>query len=33
MGTIIFLIAMVGIVLWVVLQRRDLTARPTSTDT
>jgi spermidine/putrescine transport system permease protein len=33
MGTIIFLIAMVGIVLWVMLQRRDMTARPTSTDT
>lgn len=33
MGTLIFLIGMVGIVLWSVLQRRDLTARPTSTDT
>jgi len=32
MGTLIFLIAMVGIVLWVVLQRRDLTARPTRLD-
>jgi len=30
MGTLIFLIAMVGIVLWVLLQRRDMTARPTS---
>ena len=32
MGTLIFLIAMVGIVLWVVLQRRDMTARPTTMD-
>ena len=30
MGTLIFAIALVGIVLWVVLQRRDLTARPTT---
>lgn len=30
MGTIIFLIAMVGIVFWVFLQRRDYTARPTT---
>jgi spermidine/putrescine transport system permease protein len=30
MGTLIFLIALVGIVLWVALQRRDMTARPTS---
>jgi spermidine/putrescine transport system permease protein len=30
MGTLIFLIALVGIVLWVALQRRDLTARPTT---
>ena len=29
MGTLIFLIALVGIVLWVALQRRDLSARPT----
>jgi spermidine/putrescine transport system permease protein len=28
MGTLIFLIALVGIALWIVLQRRDLTARP-----
>lgn len=33
MGTLIFLIGMVGIVLWAFLQRRDLTAQPTSTDT
>jgi spermidine/putrescine transport system permease protein len=32
MGTIIFLIALVGIVLWILLQRRDLAATPTSTD-
>jgi spermidine/putrescine transport system permease protein len=32
MGTIIFMIAMVGIVLWVALQRRVYTARPTATD-
>ena len=32
MGTLIFLIAMVGIVLWVFLQRRDMSARPTSTE-
>ncbi|MCV0402910.1 MAG: ABC transporter permease [Chloroflexi bacterium] len=30
MGTIIFLIAIVGIVLWVYLQRRDMSARPTT---
>jgi spermidine/putrescine transport system permease protein len=30
MGTLIFLIALVGIVLWVALQRRDMTARPTT---
>jgi spermidine/putrescine transport system permease protein len=30
MGTLIFLIALAGIVLWVALQRRDMTARPTS---
>ncbi len=30
MGTIIFLVALVGIVLWLYLQRRDVTARPTS---
>ncbi|MEO5986379.1 MAG: ABC transporter permease [Candidatus Limnocylindria bacterium] len=30
MGTIIFLVALVGIVLWVYLQRRDMTARPTT---
>jgi len=30
MGTLIFLIALVGIALWVVLQRRDVTARPTT---
>ncbi len=30
MGTLIFLIALVGIVLWLALQRRDLTATPTS---
>jgi spermidine/putrescine transport system permease protein len=30
MGTLIFLIAVVGIVLWVALQRRDMTARPTT---
>lgn len=32
MGTLIFLIALVGIALWVVLQRRDMTARPTALD-
>ncbi|HSI99349.1 MAG TPA: ABC transporter permease [Patescibacteria group bacterium] len=32
MGTLIFLIALVGIVLWVILQRRDMTARPTTLD-
>lgn len=32
MGTLIFLIALVGIVLWVALQRRDMTARPTTLD-
>ena len=32
MGTIIFLIALVGIVLWVLLQRRDLSATPARTD-
>jgi spermidine/putrescine transport system permease protein len=32
MGTLIFLIALVGIVLWVVLQRRDLSAAPTRLD-
>jgi len=30
MGTLIFLIALVGIVLWVALQRRDMSARPTT---
>ena len=30
MGTLIFLIALVGIALWIVLQRREMTARPTS---
>ena len=30
MGTLIFLIALVGIVIWLALQRRDLTAAPTS---
>jgi spermidine/putrescine transport system permease protein len=30
MGTLIFIIALVGIGLWILLQRRDLTARPTS---
>ncbi len=30
MGTLIFLIAMVGIVLWVLLQRRDMGAAPTT---
>lgn len=30
MGTLIFLIALVGIAFWIVLQRRDLTARPTT---
>jgi spermidine/putrescine transport system permease protein len=30
MGTLIFLIAVVGIVLWIVLQRRELSARPTT---
>jgi spermidine/putrescine transport system permease protein len=32
MGTLIFLIALVGIVLWIVLQRRQLSAAPTRTD-
>jgi spermidine/putrescine transport system permease protein len=32
MGTLIFLIALVGIVLWVFLQRRDLSAAPTRMD-
>ena len=32
MGTLIFLIALVGIVLWIFLQRRDLTATPTRID-
>jgi spermidine/putrescine transport system permease protein len=32
MGTIIFLVALVGIVLWVFLQRRDVSARPTTLD-
>lgn len=32
MGTLIFLIALVGIVLWIFLQRRQLAAAPTSTD-
>ena len=32
MGTLIFLIALVGIVLWLALQRRDLTAPPTSVE-
>lgn len=30
MGTLIFLVALIGIVLWVAIQRRDLTARPTT---
>ncbi len=30
MGTIIFLIAIVGMMLWVFLQRRDMNARPTT---
>lgn len=30
MGTIIFLLALVGIVLWVLLQRRDMSAAPTT---
>jgi spermidine/putrescine transport system permease protein len=30
MGTLIFLVALVGIVVWLALQRRDLTAAPTS---
>jgi spermidine/putrescine transport system permease protein len=30
MGTLIFLIALVGIGLWIILQRRDLNARPTT---
>ena len=30
MGTLIFVVALVGIALWVALQRRDLTARPTT---
>ncbi len=32
MGTIIFAVAIVGIVLWVLLQRRDVSASPTRTD-
>jgi spermidine/putrescine transport system permease protein len=32
MGTLIFLIALVGIVLWIFLQRRDLSAAPTRLD-
>jgi spermidine/putrescine transport system permease protein len=32
MGTLIFAVAMVGVVLWILLQRRDLTAAPTRTD-
>ena len=32
MGTIIFLVALVGIVLWVALQRRDMAAQPTVAD-
>ena len=32
MGTLIFLIALVGIVLWIFLQRRDLSAPPTRLD-
>lgn len=32
MGTLIFLIAVVGIILWLVLQRRDLSAPPTRMD-
>jgi len=32
MGTLIFLVALVGIVIWVLLQRRDLSATPTSTE-
>ncbi len=32
MGTLIFLVAMVGIGLWVLLQRRDMSATPTSTE-
>jgi len=32
MGTLIFLIALVGIVLWVALQRREMTAVPTTVD-
>ncbi|MGI8830877.1 MAG: ABC transporter permease [Candidatus Limnocylindria bacterium] len=30
MGTIIFLVALVGIILWVLLQRRDMSAAPTT---
>jgi spermidine/putrescine transport system permease protein len=30
MGTLIFIIALIGIVLWVALQRREMTARPTT---
>ena len=30
MGTLIFLIALVGIALWIVLQRREMSARPTT---
>jgi spermidine/putrescine transport system permease protein len=32
MGTLIFLIALVGIALWIVLQRREVNARPTTLD-
>jgi spermidine/putrescine transport system permease protein len=32
MGTLIFLVALVGIVIWVLLQRRDMSATPTSTE-
>jgi spermidine/putrescine transport system permease protein len=32
MGTLIFVIALAGIALWIVLQRRDLSARPTRLD-
>jgi len=32
MGTLIFLVALFGIVIWVLLQRRDLSATPTSTE-
>ncbi|MDQ3689960.1 MAG: ABC transporter permease [Chloroflexota bacterium] len=32
MGTLIFLVALVGIVIWVLLQRRDMSATPTSNE-